>query len=237
MLKVVHEESEPNATSGSVASTSLLDQIVREGARQMLAAALQAEVAAYIEAHGHEVDEHGRRLVVRNGYHAEREVTTAAGAVPVRQPQVNDKRIDPTTGERARFSSAILPAWARKSPQVGEVLPLLYLHGLSASDFAPALERFLGTSHGLSAATINRLTTQWQDDAKAFGKRSLKDVDYVYLWVDGIHLKVRLEQDKVCLLVMIGVRADGRSWSPWPTGFGSPPCRGRTCCATASVVA
>ncbi len=209
MLKVVHEESEPNTTGGSLVS-SLLDEIVRDGAREMLAAALRAEVAAYIEAHRDEVDEHGRRLVVRNGYHAEREVTTAAGAGPVRAPRVNDKRIDEATGERRRFSSAILPAWARKSPQVSEVLPLLYLHGLSTSDFAPALEQFLGTSHGLSAATITRLTSQWQDDARAFAARSLAGVDYVYLWVDGIHLKVRLEQDKVCLLVMIGVRADGR---------------------------
>jgi transposase-like protein len=209
MLKVVHDGSESNPTSGSAASLSLLDEIVRDGARQMLAAALQAEVASYIEAHAHEVDEHGRRLVVRNGYHAEREVTTAAGAVPVKQPRVNDKRIDEATGQRMRFSSAILPAWCRKSPQVSEVLPLLYLHGLSTSDFAPALERFLGTGHGLSAATINRLTSQWQDDAQAFATRSLADIDYVYLWVDGIHLKVRLEQDKVCLLVMIGVRADG----------------------------
>ena len=132
-----------------------------------------------------------------------------AGAVPVRAPRVNDKRIDAETGQRRRFSSAILPAWARKSPQVAEVLPLLYLHGLSSSDFGPALEQFLGSAAGLSAATITRLTAQWQDEAEAFNKRSLKDTDYVYVWVDGIHLKVRLEQDKVCLLVMIGVRADG----------------------------
>jgi transposase-like protein len=209
VFTVVHDGSEPNATSGTSGS-SVLDEIVRDGARQMLAAALQAEVAAYIEAHQHEVDEHGRRLVVRNGYHAPREVTTAAGAVPVRAPRVNDRRIDEATGERMRFASAILPAWARRSPQVSEVLPLLYLHGLSTSDFAPALEQFLGTSHGLSAATITRLTEQWQHDAKAFANRSLAKVDYVYCWVDGIHLKVRLEQDKVCLLVMIGVRADGR---------------------------
>jgi putative transposase len=209
MLKVVHEESEPNTTGGSLVS-SLLDEIVRDGAREMLAAALRAEVAAYVETYRDEVDEHGRRLVVRNGYHAEREVTTAAGAIAVRAPRVNDKRIDESTGERRRFSSAILPAWARKSPQVSEMLPLLYLHGLSTSDFAPALEQFLGTSHGLSAATVGRLTAQWQGDARAFAARSLADVDYVYLWVDGIHLKVRLEQDTVCLLVMIGVRADGR---------------------------
>ena len=175
----------------------------------MLAAALQAEVGAYIDAHADQVDEAGHRLVIRNGHHAAREVATAAGAVPVRAPRVNDRRIDAERGERARFSSAILPAWARKSPQVAEVLPLLYLHGLSSGDFCPALEQFLGSTAGLSAATIIRLTSQWQDDAAAFNKRSLADTDYVYMWVDGIHLKVRLEQDKVCLLVMIGVRADG----------------------------
>jgi len=175
----------------------------------LLAAALQAEVAAYVGAFTDELDQNGRRLVVRNDCHAEREVTTAAGAVPVRAPRVNDKRIDEVTGERQRFASAILPAWARKSPRVAEVLPLLYLHGLSSSDFGPALGQFLGTSNGLSAATITRLTKDWQDEATAFNKRSLKGTDYVYVWVDGIHLKVRLEQDKVCLLVMIGVRADG----------------------------
>jgi transposase-like protein len=148
--------------------------------------------------------------VVRNGFHDPREVATAAGAVPVRAPRVNDKRIDEATGQRKRFSSAILPAWARKSPAVADVLPLLYLHGLSSGDFVPALEQFLGSTAGLSPATVTRLTAQWQDDAAAFAKRSLAESDYVYLWVDGIHLKVRLEQDKVCLLVMIGVRADGR---------------------------
>ena len=205
MLKVVQEGLEANDGGSSV-----LDEIVRGGARQMLAAALRAEVAAYGEAHVGEVDDQGRRLVVRNGYHAEREVTTAAGAVDVRQPRVNDKRTDPVTGERRRFSSAILPAWSRKSPRVAEVLPLLYLHGLSSLDFGPALEQFLGSDAGLSAATITRLTAQWQDEARAFSARSLAGSDYIYIWVDGIHLKVRLEADKVCLLVIIGVRTDGR---------------------------
>src|SRR4051794_5443339 len=194
---------------GAADGSSLIDEIVRDGARRMLAVALQAEVAAYIDAHAGEVDSDGHRLVVRNGHHEPREVTTAAGAVPVRAPRVNDKRLDEVTGERRRFSSAILPAWSRKSPRVAEVLPLLYLHGLSSQDFGPALEQFLGTGAGLSAATITRLTAQWQDEARAFGNRSLTGTDYVYVWVDGIHLKVRLEQDKVCLLVMIGVRADG----------------------------
>jgi putative transposase len=205
MLKVVQEGSQAKETGAS-----LLDEICRDGARQMLAAALLAEVAAHVEAHRHEVDADGHRLVVRNGFHAAREVTTAAGAVQVRQPRVNDKRTDEVSGERRRFASAILPAWSRKSPRVVEVLPLLYLHGLSSSDFGPALEQFLGSDQGLSAATITRLTTHWQDEARAFNARSLAGTDYVYCWVDGIHLKVRLEQDKVCLLVMIGVRTDGR---------------------------
>jgi transposase-like protein len=210
MLKVVQDSSLSSDVADDGEGRSVLDELVRQGARQMLAAALQAEVAAYIEAHADVLDADGHRLVVRNGYHQSREVTTAAGAVPVRAPRVNDKRTDPVTGERQRFASAILPAWSRKSPQVAEVLPLLYLHGLSSSDFVPALEQFLGSSAGLSAATITRMTAQWQQEAEAFNKRSLADTDYVYVWVDGIHLKVRLEQDKVCLLVMIGVRADGR---------------------------
>jgi putative transposase len=176
----------------------------------MLEAALRVEVAAYVEQFADQLDENGRRVVVRNGYHQPRDVLTAAGAVTVVAPRVNDKRVDPDSGDRHRFSSAILPAWARKSPQMTEVLPLLYLHGLSSGDFGAALQQFLGTGAGLSATSITRLTAQWQDEAKAFPVRDLSGTDYVYLWVDGIHLKVRLEQQKLCLLVMIGVRADGR---------------------------
>ena len=207
MLTVVHDGQETNDETGG---RSLLDEIVRDGARQMLATALQAEVAAYVAQYADQLDDNGHRLVVRNGYHQAREVLTAAGAVEVKAPRVNDRRLDLDTGERKRFSSAILPAWARKSPQMSEVLPLLYLHGLSTSDFTPALEQFLGSGAGLSASTITRLTSQWQDEAAAFGRRDLSGTDYVYLWVDGIHLKVRLDQEKLCLLVMLGVRADGR---------------------------
>jgi len=121
MLTVVHDAQSANDSDGG---RSLLDEIVRDGARQMLAAALRAEVAAYVEQFADQLDENGRRLVVRNGYHHQREVLTAAGAVSVTAPRVNDKRVDPDTGERQRFSSAILPAWARKSPQMSEVLPL-----------------------------------------------------------------------------------------------------------------
>jgi transposase-like protein len=198
-----------DAPAGPVDGGSLIDEIVREGARRMLAAALEAEVAASIAAHASELDERGRRLVVRNGHAVPRQVLTSAGAVAVRAPRVNDKREDETTDERRRFSSAILPAWCRKSPKITEVLPLLYLHGLSSKDFTPALEGFLGTDAGLSAATITRLTVQWQDDAHRFADRDLSSVDYAYLWADGIHLNVRLEEEKLCLLVMIGVRVDG----------------------------
>jgi transposase-like protein len=198
-------EAEQAATTGG----SLIDEIVREGARRMLAAALEAEVAAYIAAHADQLDEHGHRLVVRNGRAQPRQVLTSAGAVEVVAPRVNDKRVEQATGERRRFASAILPAWCRKSPKITEVLPLLYLHGLSSKDFVPALESFLGTGSGLSAAVVTRLTTQWQDEARAFSNRDLSDVDYVYLWADGVHLGVRLEEEKLCLLVMIGVRIDG----------------------------
>ncbi|MFD2422655.1 IS256 family transposase [Amycolatopsis pigmentata] len=190
--------------------SSLIDEIVREGARRMLAEALQAEVDAYIARFAGERDERGHRLVVRNGSHQPREVLTSAGAVEVRAPRVNDKRVDPATGQRQRFSSAILPPWARKTPQITEVLPLLYLHGLSSGDFVPALGQFLGSAKGLSGPVITKLTEQWKAEQRAFAERELSDVDYVYLWADGIHVNIRLEEAKLCLLVMIGVRADGR---------------------------
>jgi hypothetical protein len=138
VLTVVHDAEEANVNYTD--QRSLLDEIVREGARQMLAAALKAEVAAYVEQFADQLDQDGHRLVVRNGYHQAREVLTAAGAVEVSAPRVNDRRVDPDIGVRQRFSSAILPALARKSPQISEVLPLLYLHGLSNGDFTPALE-------------------------------------------------------------------------------------------------
>jgi transposase-like protein len=209
MLTVVGDPGNDGARDVAGASVSVLDEIVREGARRMLAAALDAEVAAYVDAHCGEVDEHGRRMVVRNGHAQPRQVMTAAGAVPVVAPRVNDKRVEESTGERRRFSSAILPPWCRKSPKVAEVLPLLYLHGLSSSDFAAALEQFLGSSAGLSASVITKLTVQWQDEAKAFQARDLSGVDYVYVWADGIHVNVRLDEERLCLLVLVGVRADG----------------------------
>ena len=213
MFTVVPEPMAGDARTGGVELgelSSVIDDIVREGARRMLAEALQAEVDAYIAQFSAERDERGRRLVVRNGSHLPREVLTSAGAVGVIAPRINDRRIDPDTGERAKFSSAILPPWCRKTPKINEVLPLLYLHGLSTSDFGPALGQFLGSSAGLSSSVITRMTETWQAEQRAFCRRDLSEVDYVYLWADGIHVNIRLEEHKLCLLVMIGVRADGR---------------------------
>src|SRR5436190_16326238 len=204
MLKVVADGAAREDLAAS------LDEIVREGARRMLAAALEDEVAAYIAAHAAERDEDGRRLVVRNGHARPRQVTTAAGAVEVTAPRVNDKRTDPATGKRMRFFSAILPPWCRKSPKVTEVLPLLYLHGLSSKDFVPALEQFLGSSAGLSASAITRLTEAWQEEYRRWCERDLSGADYVYCWADGLHFGVRLDADRVCTLVVIWVRTDGK---------------------------
>ena len=146
----------------------------------MLAEALQAEVDVFCARFADERDENGRRLVVRNGYHEPREVTTSAGAVAVHAPRVNDKRMDSETGERKRFCSAILPPWARKTPQIEAVLPLLYLHGLSSGDFVPALGQFLGSAKGLSSSTITKLTETWKAEQQSFAERDLSSVDYVY---------------------------------------------------------
>ena len=147
----------------------------------MLAAALEAEVAAYIEAHAGERDERGRRLVVRNGHAEPRTIATGAGPIEIEAPRVNDKRVDAETGERLRFRSSIVPPWCRKSPKVAEVLPLMYLHGMSSGDFVPALEEFLGSAAGLSSSVIIRLTKQWQAERDAFMRRDLSGVDYVYM--------------------------------------------------------
>jgi putative transposase len=197
---------------GEVAEVAVtLDELAREGARRMIAAALEAEVGEYIERFAEERDEDGKRLVVRNGRARQRRVTVGSGTVAVRAPRVNDKRLDADTGERKRFSSKILPAYARRSPKVDDVLPVLYLRGLSTGDFRPALEQLLGEdAAGLSPSTISRLCKEWEAEHERFRSRSLRFHRYAYLFVDGIHVSVRLgEDDRLCLLVVIGVREDG----------------------------
>lgn len=187
-----------------------LDDLAREGAQRMIAAALEAEVEEYVASFTEERGEDGKRLVVRNGRAKERRLTVGSGTVGIRAPRVNDKRVD-EEGERKKFGSKILPAYARRSPKVTDVLPILYLRGLSTGDFAPALRDLLGEdASGLSASSISRLTKQWEADHAAFKQRSLRFHRYAYLFVDGVHMSVRLgEDDRLCLLVVIGVREDG----------------------------
>jgi len=188
-----------------------LDDLAREGALRMIAAALEAEVDEYVSSLASERDGDGHRLVVRNGKARERRVTVGSGTLQVRAPRVNDRRVD-EDGKRRRFTSRILPAYARRSPKVTEVLPILYLHGLSTGDFAPALRDLLGEdASGLSSSSIQRLTETWQAEHTQFQARELRFHRYAYLFVDGVNVAVRLGEDpKLCLLVVIGVREDGR---------------------------
>jgi putative transposase len=188
-----------------------LDALAREGARRMIAAALEVEVEEYVAALVDEVDEDGKRLVVRNGRARERKVTIGSGTLAIQAPRVNDKRVDEESGERKRFGSKILPAYARRSPKVTDVLPILYLRGLSTGDFQPALRDLLGEdASGLSPSSISRLTAAWQAEHAAFRTRELRFHKYAYLFIDGVHMSVRLgEDDRLCLLVVIGVREDG----------------------------
>jgi putative transposase len=185
-----------------------LDAICREGARRMLGAALEAERDAYLAAFADERDEHGHRLVVGNGRARPRVIATGAGPIEVEAPRINDKRVD-ETGERCKFTSSIIAPWCRKSPKVSEVLPLMYLHGMSSGDFAPALGEFFGSAAGLSPSVVTRLTKAWQQERERFSTRCLAEVDYVYCWADGVHFNVRLEEERLCCLVIVGVRADG----------------------------
>lgn len=190
------------------ASRDVLSEILRAGAQQMLAAAIEAEVSEWIESHAYLRDGRGHRQVVRNGYLPEREITTGLGAVKVRQPRVHDRR---RGEEREAFSSKILPPYLRKTRSIEELLPWLYLKGISTGDFNEALQALVGPEcPGLSASTVTRLLEGWQAEYHQWSKRSLKDKHYVYLWVDGIHFNIRLEEDRQCILVVMGATADGK---------------------------
>src|SRR5271167_3578888 len=205
MLKVVEKQDAREASEELLP----LDEIAREGARRMLIEALKAEVDDYVERHKGERDEHGRALVVRNGRGQGRKLTLGAGTVELKAPRVDDRRRDEQGGRR-RFSSRILPPYMRRSPKVAEVLPILYLRGLSTGDFRPALEGLLGEdAAGLSPTNITRLTACWEQEYTAFRRRDLTGREYVYVWVDGVHFNIRLEDDRLCTLVMIGARPDG----------------------------
>lgn len=198
------------ALAGPAASNNdVLAEILKSGAERMLAQAIDAEVAAYIEGHVQLRDENGKRLVVRNGFMPERTLETAIGSIRVKQPRVNDRRVD-DEGVRERFSSEILPRYLRRTKSVDDLIPWLYLRGISTSDFSPFLQQLTGSeSASLSPTTVVRLKEAWQKDYEAWTKRSLAGKRYVYFWVDGIHVNVRLTDERQCLLVIIGATATG----------------------------
>ena len=196
------------AVETAVAVRGPLDELAREGARRMIEVALQVEVEEYVSRHRRERDAAGHAVVVRNGTARPRTVTTGVGPIPVAAPRVNDRRV--VEGQRQRFTSLILPPYLRRSPRLAGVLPLLYLHGLSSGDFREALPALLGPeAAGLAPSTITRLTKSWTAEYEVFRRRDLADRDYVYLWADGIHFTIRLEDERLCALVLIGVRPDG----------------------------
>ena len=186
----------------------LLTEVLRKGARELLAQAIDQEVREWIEQRTGLLNEQGRRQVVRNGYLPERTIQTGIGPVEVRQPRVLDRRAE---DEREGFSSKILPPYLRKTKSLEELIPWLYLKGISTGDFQEALQALVGPEcPGLSATTITRLKSVWQEEYDVWSKRSLAGKEYVYIWADGLYSNVRLADDKVCLLVLIGVTKEGR---------------------------
>ena len=202
-----------HSEGASTKSRDVLTEILRQGAQKMLAMAIENEVVEYIAEHENQRDACGYRLVVRNGWLPARTIQTGVGPVEVEQPRVNDKRID-ENGQRIHFSSNILPPYLRRTKSIDELIPWLYLKGISTGDFTEALQALLGPqAPGLSATNIVRLKESWQQEWADWSKRSLEGKYYVYLWADGVHFNIRLEDpgnDKQCILVLMGATSDGR---------------------------
>ena len=194
------------------APLSPLDQIVRQGAQQMLQAAIEAEVREFLAVHDAKRDEDGRRQVVRNGHLPTREIMTGAGRLEIKQPRVRDKT--PKSKGRVTFSPSIIPRYMRKSPSIDELIPVLYLLGVSTGDFSEALQALVGEqARGFGPNTVVRLKEKWTEEHQQWSKRSLAGKRYVYVWADGIHVNVRLadeENRRQCILVLMGATPDGR---------------------------
>jgi len=190
--------------------SDLLQEVLREGAQQMLAKAIHCEVAAYVDEHASELDENGHRLVARNGHQKSRNIETGVGRIEVQQPRVNDRRVD-ENGERFRFTSKILPPYLRRTKSIDELVPWLYLKGISTGDFSDCLRHLVGTeSASLSPTTVVRLKESWIKEQQDWARRSLEGKHYVYIWADGIHFNIRLEEERQCILVVLGATADGK---------------------------
>ncbi|APE46044.1 MULTISPECIES: IS256 family transposase [Rhodobacterales] len=187
-----------------------LTEIARDGARRMLAAALRAEADAFVAQHAEEVLPDGRQRIVRHGYGPERSIQTGIGALDVRRPKVRDRAAGPAD-EKVRFSSAILPKWARRSRSLDALLPVLYLRGISTGDFREALSAILGAeAPNLSPGVISRLTGEWQQEHDRWQRRDLSARRYVYIWADGVYLQARMEPQAECMLVILGATPEGK---------------------------
>jgi len=185
------------------AEKPFFEQLLQEGARKLLQAAIENEIIEYIQFHQDRRDEDGQRLVVRNGHLPEREIVSGVGPIKVRQPRVRHR-------DGGQFSSAILPKYMRRTPSVDALIPALYLKGISTGDFSEALAAILGEqASGLSATNIVRLKAGWEDDYKVWCQRDLSQKRYVYWWADGIYFNVRLDEERSCVLVLIGATEDG----------------------------
>ena len=191
-----------------LATGPVIDNILRDGARRALQSAIEREVQEYIERNQHHLDEDGHRLVVRNGHHPSRKIQSGSGAIEVRQPRVNDKRVD-EQGNRIHFTSKILPPYLRKTKAIEELVPWLYLKGISTSDFPEALACLGHDGSGLSPTTVVRMKEVWQGEYENFNRRSLAGKRYVYVWADGIYFNIRLSDDRPCVLVLMGALEDG----------------------------
>jgi transposase-like protein len=189
---------------------SALEEVLHKGAQKMLQVAIEIEVQQYIEKHQEELDEHGHRIVVRNGYLPERELLTGIGPVKVKQPRIDDRKLRKKNEGTEGFSSSILPKYLRKIPSIDNLIPALYLKGISTNDFPQALSAILGKeADGLSATTVVRLKRQWEEQYREWAKRDLSDKEYVYFWVDGIYFNIRLDDERSCILVIIATDKHG----------------------------
>ncbi|MBA7538174.1 IS256 family transposase ISWch1 [subsurface metagenome] len=188
---------------------SVLEALARQGARTLLQQALENEVAEYIEAHAAKRDEKGHRLAVRNGTMPERSILTGMGPMDIRQPRVDDRKLKEQE-EAERFSSKILPRYLRRVPSVDNLIPVLYLKGVSSKEFLNALSSILGEgAKGLSATNIVRLKKGWEQEYKGWAKRDLSEKEYVYIWADGVYFNIRLEDQRSCILVIMGCNLKG----------------------------
>jgi putative transposase len=186
----------------------VLTDILRDGARRMLAQAVEAEVASWIDDHAHHKDGSGRQQVVRNGHLPGRTIQTGIGPIETKQPRVHDRR---PPQQREKFTPAVLPPYLRRTRSLEELIPWLYLKGISTGDFSEALQAILGPgAPNLSATTITRLKSVWEEDHQAWSKRSLAGKRYVYVWADGVHFNIRLEGGRQCILVLMGATAEGK---------------------------